>query len=242
MGHTVVATRGSFESDQAKWFSRWLWRYHNDFVPSDITYLFEVIYPQNRIVVDYCGDENAILLAVKATDGADLWDTFKRCERFDKALNLQGWDMAEVNSHPDFAGKEGFVLCWESGFRAKVKLEEYKRIHRIIYSTSTRTIWETLRKGGSTLELVDRVPDDFKEWAQDTVNSLWRDYAAVTDWAIEIFHDSPNTGKRRDFAEWAKQQVYPGLLFSLLDGKDITDAVWKIVEPRWSTPFRGEAE
>jgi RNA ligase len=60
----AVATRGSFTSDQALWATNWLkergttdalWR-------SNWTYLFEIIYPENRIVVDYRGFEGLGLL------------------------------------------------------------------------------------------------------------------------------------------------------------------------------------
>jgi len=47
---------------------------------------------------------------------------------------------------------------------------------------------------------------------------------------------------RKDFAMWAKQQDNPQLLFALLDGKDISDMCWKLVEPKCATPFRKESE
>jgi hypothetical protein len=38
---------------------------------------------------------------------------------------------------------------------------------------------------------------------------------------------------RRSFAEEAKRYNHPSLLFGILDGKDISSAIWKIVKPEF---------
>jgi hypothetical protein len=35
-----------------------------------------------------------------------------------------------------------------------------------------------------------------------------------------------------------QKQVNTALLFGILDGRDIGDACWKLVEPKWFAPFR----
>ena len=51
---TWIATRGSFTSEQAIWATKW-WRENKGDEPygNEITHLFEIIYPENRIVVKY---------------------------------------------------------------------------------------------------------------------------------------------------------------------------------------------
>jgi RNA ligase len=212
-------------------------------LPSDITYLFEIIYPENRIVVDYGERAEAVLLAVMAPDAVDLWVAFERCGRFAKARRFDGVDeFRAVNSAPQFAGEEGFVVQWASGFRAKVKLEEYKRLHRLITQCSTRTIWEMLRTGADTQELLDRVPEEFAEWATAQIRNTTEAQAGIVRWAEETMRAAPAAEPRKDFAMWAKQQQYPALLFARLDGKEIADAAWKLVEPKWATPFRKDVD
>lgn len=65
-----IATRGSFSSDQAIHASslvnkrfRELGISKRDLIPN-ATYLFEIIYPENRIVVDYGSDDTLFLLAI----------------------------------------------------------------------------------------------------------------------------------------------------------------------------------
>lgn len=244
-GERIVATRGSFESDQAVWFGRWLDAKHSTFNPSGETWLFEILYPENRIVVDYGDRKEAVLLAVMSPDGVDIPILFDACERFRKAQRFDGMkDFDAINSDPQFAGQEGFVVQWSGGFRAKVKLEEYKRLHRLITQCSTRTIWELLRSGYGTKELLDRVPPEFAEWVTGTTAALNGAFESVSMAAVNAFNAVHIEGfpTRKDFAMWATKQPNHSLLFSLLDGKDITDACWKLAEPKWATPFRKEVD
>jgi RNA ligase len=62
----AIATRGSFTSPQAEWATMWFRNNALDyFWPSEranVTYLFEIIYPENRSVVDHRGFEGLVLL------------------------------------------------------------------------------------------------------------------------------------------------------------------------------------
>ena len=243
-GRRVSATRGRFDSAQARWLAAYLDREHADFVPPDgETYLFEIVYPANRLVVDYGDTAEVFLLAVLDKDARDLWPAFDQCSRFRKARRFDGIsDFSLIDSDPRFAGGEGFVLQWESGMRAKVKLAEYRRLHRLITELSARTIWEMLRTGQGTSMLVDRVPADFEHWVQEQIARIAASHAEIMKWAREAMQAAPPAEPRSDFAQWVKQQRYPKLLFSLADGRDITDTVWKMVEPRGAITFRTEGE
>ena len=242
-GQRVVATRGTFDSDQAVWAAEFFRRTYPEFVPEeDRTYLFEIVYPENKIVVDYGDRAGVYLLAVLRRDGSDDDERFAAAG-FPMAQRYDGIkDFAIVNSDPAFAGQEGFVVRWESGFRAKVKAEEYKRIHRLITQCSTRTIWEMLRSGTSTTELMDRVPADFQVWVKEQIEGLHRDFAAVQARAEADLLEIGSCESRKEFAMEARQRKNNHLLFSMLDGKPIGDAIWKIIEPQWATPFRRDID
>jgi RNA ligase len=242
-GERVVATRGSFESEQAQWLAHFLGHKHRHFCLDGTTYLVEIVFPANRIVVDYGKTEDAFLLAVLDDAGTHLDTVFDMCDRFRKAKRFDRINAFDnIDSNPAFAGQEGFVVRWAGGMMAKVKLAEYKRLHRLITQCSTRTIWELLRSGSSTAELIERVPLEFAEWVKTTTLGLRLSYAEIEQTVRTDMLYAPPTEPRKDFAMWAKTHPYPGLLFSLLDGKPISDAIWKLIEPKWSTPFRKEVE
>ena len=60
-----IATRGSFDSEQAIEGTKILHeKYSNIKFKDGITYLFEILYPENRIVVDYGNTRDLVLLAM----------------------------------------------------------------------------------------------------------------------------------------------------------------------------------
>lgn len=86
-GRPHIATRGSFVSEQATTATQWIQEMSSDL---DIefaeywTFLFEIIYPENHIVVDYGGFEGLVLLgAVHISSGTYIGP--------DAAQEILGW-------------------------------------------------------------------------------------------------------------------------------------------------------
>src|SRR2546421_157870 len=74
----------------------------------------------------------------------------------------------------DDGSAEGVVLRfdWPSSgpqTRVKVKLAEYKRIRKLLFLTSEKTVWEALSAGSDISEVADRMPDEFHAWLRETV-------------------------------------------------------------------------
>ena len=61
----IFCTRGSFISEQAvKGYEIFRAKYKNISVSKECTYCFEVIYPQNKIVVNYDDLEDLFLISI----------------------------------------------------------------------------------------------------------------------------------------------------------------------------------
>ena len=71
-GQWVVATRGSFTSDQANKAREILIKYNTDIMFRHLTFCFEIIYPENRIVLDYGNDEKLVLLGTFDKNGKEM--------------------------------------------------------------------------------------------------------------------------------------------------------------------------
>lgn len=157
-----VASKGSFISEQAQWGQRWL-----DARPLGValylepgfTYLAEIIYPENRIVVNNGDEETLVLLAVNGPDGveqplsvhADNWAVLGgRVVRRWPSLPLpELLRLAAENTKLDGTAAtgsdaEGWVLRFASGVRAKAKLAEYVRLHHVLTGVNARDIWRAL--------------------------------------------------------------------------------------------------
>ena len=70
-GKWNVNTRGSFISDQAIKAEEMLGNYYIESLNKDITYIVEIIYPENRIIVDYKSEEKLVILAAFYTESGE---------------------------------------------------------------------------------------------------------------------------------------------------------------------------
>lgn len=238
-GQVVYATRGSFASDQAKWMADWGDRYNfSHIIVGGYTYLFEIIFAQNMIVVNYGGESRLVLLGVIKTDTGeetswddlstfDGWELVKRYEGISDYTLLKG--MVKNN-------QEGFVVRFSNGDRVKIKGEEYLRLHRIMTNLSTTAIWEVLSNGGDVLSTLTDVPDEFYDKIHQYSKELMDKYTSLENeyhFIFKILGRSDDFEFRASFAERAKRYKYPAILFKMYDDKDYSGLIWKIIKPEF---------
>lgn len=237
-GTVRIATRGSFTSDQAIRATEILrTKYHGWLPPEGYTVLFEIIYPENRIVVDYGNMTDLVLLgAIRIVDGHEAPTRFIHWTG-PRATEFAAASVQEALAARPRKNAEGYVITdLETGERIKIKQADYVRLHRIVTGWNERTVWEHLAAGKSIEELVEGLPDEFHHWATETALYLtrqrqgfeFRAECAFTGITVEL----PEAWTRREFAEEAKK--YPTLcpaLFQLLDKRPITEWAWKQVRP-----------
>ena len=143
-----ITTRGSFLSKQAMKATEILReKYFGVKFDPALTYLFEIIYPENRIVVDYGKTEDLVLLAVRDTEtGRELSIKeidlpFAHVKRLPDTVDISSLRLIKREN------EEGFVVRFESGLRLKVKMTEYMRLHRLVTGVTTKVIWELMNFG-----------------------------------------------------------------------------------------------
>ncbi len=237
-----LATRGSFVSDQAIRGTQILNKYsmYFDELNKNYTYLFEIIYPENRIVVDYEGREDIILLAVIDTATGEDLDLHECCSGFPFVSTLDGiTDLSKIKEREE-KNKEGFVIRFESGLRVKIKFDEYVRLHRLITGINARHIWENLKEGKGIEELIDKVPDEFYQWVKKTATKLQEEYSVIELNCSHIAKLAQSFDTRKEQAEFILRYKNTGVIFQMLDGKDYSQAIWKIIKPRYEVPFKIE--
>jgi len=260
-GEWVMATRGSFTSDQAIRGLEIAKRLFTlgSFDPS-FAYGCEIIYPENRIVVDYGSTEKLTFLSAfynrKYNHGSDSnelpWHTAKSIF---VGCGIPYKYMVHTEQHFMFGESlfnalksmnhhncEGFILrFFPSNFRMKIKFEDYIRLHRIITNISSYDVWENLMKTGEMAESVlAEVPDEFYSWVRKTESNLNTEFKKIEDeykWIFKIINRSPGSVDAKAFAEYAKRYKYSGILFSMKSGKDYSKAIWRLIKPKYEKPF-----
>jgi RNA ligase len=158
-----IATRGSFTSEQAIQATRMLHERYPNYVPTDnTTQLFEIIYPENRIVLDYGGDSELVLLgavdnetgrwyaphewpnsgwwgpSAKSFGVVSLADALRMPPR----ENAEGLVLHRVQIETDAALNVRACGGVDSSARLKIKQDDYVALHRILTGTSARTVWQ----------------------------------------------------------------------------------------------------
>jgi RNA ligase len=245
-GKWYVATRGSFDSEQARWASRWLAENSPSVWPEGWTPLFEIVFPENQIVVKYDYEGLVLLALVKIETGeeatyAELLEHGARngipvVEVFDRPL-------AEAVAE-DVPNEEGYVAAWprpgRTPLRVKIKYATYSRLHKLLTQTNSVTVWEMLRDGQDVQSLTQDVPAEFRQWI-DAMEARFRgEYKAIEDKALAAMEAYPGEKTIADKEAKKAFALYvmgsyadiSGILFAMVDGKNYAPILWKMIRPR----------
>ena len=245
----AIATRGSFDSEQARHATQVLReRYlpHVELLDTDgWTYLFEIIYPENRIVVDYQDQDDLVLLGRVATESGRPFGPHPTAWSGPIADTFTAKTLAQALALPPRPNREGLVVRYiETGLMVKLKQPDYVALHRIVTGLSVKTVWEHLSlHDGDITAMVMSLPDEFHGWVDDHTTRFLDSFEQLYGqaWAAhqELVHSLHDGWGRKDYAIAAKSRhadLAP-LMFTLLDGKDPAPAIWRSLKPVGHSPM-----
>jgi RNA ligase len=243
----ILATRGSFTSDQAIKGREILKKYKYKYLPTDCTYLFEILYPENMIVVRYSNEE-LILLGSIQTDSGYEYDIHNEGYEelgFPIVKKYDGINDYSVLKSMVGDNEEGFVVKFSNGDRMKIKGQEYLRLHKIMTNLSTTAIWEVLSNGDSMDSILKDVPDEFYNKIKSYEKDLKYSYFSVSEYCGKM-HDGFRYGKyndkdpeptKKEFAEFiVLNNIKPGfrsVMFAMWDKKPYDHIIWKLLKPEF---------
>lgn len=246
-GGWEVATRGSFTSDQAIHATAALTDAQKS-VAEDAykvgeTVLCEIVYPENRIVLDYGDTDELVMLGIvqRETGGfsTGVTEWALRWGRCAQSLGLMSFGQAlGLEPRPN---AEGVVLIRpHDRAMLKIKQDDYLRLHRAVFGLTARSLWEDVKNDADLDEFFESLPDELQAWAQKTLDDLFEQAEIIMSGVTQRFESLVNTldylhgvdsWTRGDFAYLAKQDETPNLMFLLYDGKDLFNSVWGMLRP-----------
>jgi hypothetical protein len=103
---------------------------------------------------------------------------------------------------------------------------------------STKSIWEVISSGISIDSILEDVPDEIYQKIKDYEQQLLSDYDALYSMHLQVFSEIMN-GKSYQSRKEIAQEVFKyggiqyGLIFNLIDGKDIRENIWKLIKPEY---------
>lgn len=250
--HWLVATKGGFQSEQAIWAQKWLDARDLSDLSKDKTYVVEIIYPENRIVVDYHGASMLTLLTVFGSNGIECmgphhvlsWGLLDGAGTIHPQLNVllsrvlfyAQRNQTVFGEDIDGTRAEGYVVKYQSGLRVKVKFADYIRMHGAVTGLTERHIWETLRHGQTLDALFEVLPDEYHDWVVATAARLSAAFTEHAGGLVAGLWDSKLPADPRVF-----QQLREGRPF-LSELTDMYGVVakhsWNFVKPEAIGPWK----
>lgn len=241
----IMCSRGSFTSDQAMMARQMLVTHDLNKLDKQLTYNFEIIYPENRIVVDYGDRTELVFLAAFNKNGEEV-----EC---DDAVRAAGFaivhkykcngDVYQTLKKSNVQNAEGYVVRFSNGDRIKIKFDNYLRLHRIVTNMNALWVWEMMRTGESLADHLDSIPDEFQRWVESKWQELQKQYDDLYNESMQTFY-SIVTKDRKVFAQAVKKtNMNPKLLFALYDGRCIRNMILNMIRPVdgiYDAPFSGK--
>ena len=160
-GEVIINTNGEFENEQIKlakklFVDKYNYFYNN--VPEGYTFVFELIHPKNRIVLDYGDEQKLYLLAVRDLTSLKLLK-YNSLVKIAKQFYLDITESFEFNDLQTFVDKtmnetenikEGWVfrvIKGKTDMMFKLKYQEYFRLSRIKSIPSLKKVYALLQTG-----------------------------------------------------------------------------------------------
>lgn len=246
-----VTTKGSFNSEQAKFGYEFLYDKLGYFDKNN-TYLFEIIYPENEIIIDYRGMTDVVLLGVINTktgieltydemilDYSGIVTIVNKIILTNVSLN----DLKNLN----LENHEGFVVKYPNNYRIKVKFERYDVLHRIFKFIGHRTILNALQmkedidkliSSKVPNELLSKAPIEFHNWVNKIKSKYLLRYYQIKNDLYDTYHDVYKKlkyndelpeWKRKEFAIYVKHLKHSSLLFKIYDNKINDNQIWDMI-------------
>ncbi len=237
-GQPTIATRGSFTSEQAVWATQFFRRKAPRVRDEDATYLFEIIYPQNRVVLDYGKEENLYLIGAKdRISGFDYPHEWLQNagDRLGFPV-VERWQMERLVDLLPLArerkGIEGWVARFPDGFRVKLKTEEYLQLHRLISHLTPQHVRDLLLVSQDAWQsYLESLPDEFqglaKGMAQKMLDQVRARSTSLRATFAQIKELATISRKTYALAVMSEHRADSGYLFALLDEKPILASLLK---------------
>lgn len=251
-----IASRGSFTSPGAEFGTTKLQKLVKygavDEFPKGYTPIFEIIFRAGKIVVEYPFEGLVLLGCVSNDTGeelpySDLKEIHTKITTY--SADERPW-IRLVNTYPIYLQDcllhseknfEGFVLSYPRPgtwpIKVKVKLEEYKRLHKLITGITPQQIWKSLHNPMAQW-LDAEIPDHFRTWAVNWRNSLMRQFdekLQKSHYWVDEMHGSYKSQPRVQLLNDLNEQAtdVSTIVLALLDGKvyEAYQAIWNTIRP-----------
>lgn len=234
-GDTVISSAGSLDCDTSDYIKT----AHKLFIKQGLfkhitdneTFIFELISPLSRVVVNYGDIEELRLITIvdnnTGSERIDYQDCFKTVNRY-TSHNCVKYYIDELND--DFSNREGYVIKFQDGNRIKLKYSSYIQLHKTLSHLTEKYIFECSR---DCIEIpLENIPDESYDYIKEIESRIDMIYNAIDDRCMHIFYEVKEYKTRKEQANVIinKHKNLSTILFNKLDGKPIRLAIYNLIE------------
>jgi RNA ligase len=218
----IFCSRGSFTSEQAFRGKLILdGKLNYELLNKNCSYIFEIIYPENKIVVDYGNYfEDVILLTIFEKNGIERHDLVEEWKNEMKLSIVKEYEYLNpyLLKDENVKGREGYVLVFENGERLKIKYENYLELHKQLSNLTVQNAFDWIKRGEPKEKILKLIPDEYYTWYEKFTNKINTEYDRIMNVCINDFSIYDNSKpNKRDFASNIKNHPYKALMFKMYD-------------------------
>lgn len=235
-GRYGVASKTSFHSDQAKWATRFFNEHYSHLPwPEEYTFVFEIIYPANKVIVDYGSLTGLSLIGAVHTETGKEWSHKELTEwaleheipvarMYDHSVD----ELLEIRHSYKATQLEGWVLHYPNDLRVKIKTADYLKLMKLVTKVSPRAILRSIA--------IDKNYDDvfanYHPELQSDVDFVYDFFLKIVNRQLETIQEMVDRAAGlAPMERVALAQELPGYLqkafFKSLKGQDVRYILWQ---------------
>lgn len=248
-----LATRGSFKSEQCEHGTKVLHTKYKDVwnrFDRNKTYLFEIIYPEDKHCICYGPDVDDIFLiaVINTEDGTetDSIDNYRDCLAVTKHYDgIKDW--SNIREQFDGENREGFVIRFSNGFRMKMKYEQYFKIHFLRSMLSKKLIYEHIVAGtlSEIEEMISQLDEENQIYYGKKVKEIYDRYDELENTMLSMYRAPEEFASQKEYAAWVygdkSHKGYCAMMFQKAKGGDYSQIIWKIIKDEITAENRGDS-
>jgi len=195
-GDWHINTRGSFNSEQAVEAEKIMEKYDFHKLDQTYTYLVEIVYPENRIIMDYGDTRQLVMLtAIHTSTGVEMkpgeLQVYGNTLKFPVCDSHQFDNIDQIIQHQQDMGKleEGYVVLFQSGERVKFKSKEYMKLAALMSHMTPLHFWKNMVDGRFDKDFLEQFPEEVRPEADEIATKLVHNYLFTKNEIIEDFVD-----------------------------------------------------
>lgn len=237
----IISSRGSFRSEQSIEAKKMLEGKDLDKLNKEFAYSFEIIYPENKIVVDYGSQRDLVFLAAFKVDGKEVTEesinslieagfTIVKEYKFDDYTTIKN-----LNKH----NAEGFIVRFHrTGDRVKIKFENYIHLHKFAINLNEKSVWNMYCSGKTLEECMKGLPDEFYDWFKEEWDKLDKKFNEIKQQCLETFEKYKEIKEKKDFVKATFNHNHFNLIINIYSGKFQDKDIFPYIKPKTDKSYK----